>query len=191
MTSTFKSHHRAKCWWNNRDDGKEHPFRTNVCMHHRSYKRKTLLEFLTFCCTRFHKLRFDDSLQFLKVELFEELVDSFSTDSGVKTRTVFETVVVILDFVENLSFEDFTDFFFDVSEKFFEFVAGCLIACRFHLLLEFRFKTLHYFFFFSFMYFRNDVAGKVDNLFEVIHRNTSKNRHSRWNTAKEPDVRYR
>ena len=167
MASPIKRNHWAKCWWNNRNNGKEHPFRTNLRSDHRTNERKALLKLFFFYSTRLFDCTFGNIAQFFEVKIFQNSVDSFSSDRCFKTNTVFQTVAVVCDFSQNFSFIDVRNFAFCSHQQFFQFCFCVFVCRRFYFCFVFVFKIFYELLFFFLVNFHNNITSKVNYFFKV------------------------
>src|SRR3989338_4268758 len=104
MTSTLKSNHWAKRWWNDWNNCNEHPLRTHTGVDERLYDTQTLVEFCTLNSACFFELSLKFLTKFHKINFFENVVDCFCANTRFKRSTVLEGKSVISHFVENLTF---------------------------------------------------------------------------------------
>ncbi len=167
MTTTFKSDHRAKCWWDNRNLRHEHPFRTNLRSHHVCKKADALCELLAFCLSSLHVALFERCLQLLHIHRAEDIVDSFSTDLRFKERRVLHRVAVVRDFVEDTTDDDRINFLLRERHALLKSVLLRIRVAFLVLGLVFAFKLIQEALLDVLIHLRDDVARKVDDLLEI------------------------
>jgi hypothetical protein len=166
MTSTFKCHHWAKCWWNNWNNCQEHPLRTNTRVQALNESKTfafrvflfqyLLLESFLYCSLSFARSRFLKMCKLLQHQYASKQVP-------------YLMKVMICDFIENFTFNDFIDFFLVFVRSLLVFLL-ILRRLHFYFCFVFSFKIFDNRIFFIFVNTSDNVSSKVNYLFKVRNR---------------------
>ena len=179
-TATIQSDHRTKVRWNNRKSCWQHPFKTQSGLFKSLIHFETLEEFLGIHSFVGSKLCFQNFQLLLYINLFQNLANSFSTDTGSKDLSETTGEIEVIYFRKNLVWANILDIIFRSLVLIFQFIQDFLknlfvLLSSFHFFLlcfVLLFQGNHRLLFQILVYIHDDIGREIDNTLKFLRRDS-------------------